>query len=337
MQSFSFLLLQIIITFKWISLHQDTLKKHFLPVVTPAFSLCFLSHSVVFTQTCVGYSITVWIRAGPVFASNRWWLCQVEYHMGGVCYSQSLLRWHMCEPTCSKSNMVPERCSYNHQELDQNIWFKVCDGQTASSESIVGLNRESRGHCVGCCAALQTQWGACVMALPLGHALSRTHAHTQALRHSHNLLIFEISTYRWGSSAQICTSSELIAFLQKTISWTVSVYTRGMICLVPIQLNSLTAESSGEWWEEFSSTTTAWRVKCFCRFSFAYIHMYTHRTHIRKCLPAHTHTISKGGQLPEKHGWDQQLRVFRDVLLKHSSKLHGRPERDSQTNIPAVS
>lgn len=88
MQSFSFLLLQIIITFKWISLHQVTLKKHFLPVVTPAFSL-FLSHSVVFTQTCVGYSITVWIRAGPVFARNRWWLFQVEYHMGGVCYSQS--------------------------------------------------------------------------------------------------------------------------------------------------------------------------------------------------------------------------------------------------------
>lgn len=90
------------------------IKKHFLPVVTPAFSL-FLSHSVVFTQTCVGYSITVWIRAGPVFARNRWWLFQVEYHMGGVCYSQSSLHWHMCKP---KSNMVPERCSHNHHELD---------------------------------------------------------------------------------------------------------------------------------------------------------------------------------------------------------------------------
>lgn len=37
--------------------------------------------------------------------------------------------------------------------------------------------------------------------------------------------------------------------------------------------------------------------------------------------------------LPKEHGWDQQLRVLRYVLSKHNSRLHGRPEKDTQTNL----
>lgn len=78
----------------------------------------------------------------------------------------------------------------------------------------------------------------------------------------------------------------------------------------------------------FSSTATA-AFKCFCLMSiFFHIHTYTQ-------APAYTHmhTISKGnmGGLPIKRGWDQQLRVYRNVLPKHNSRRHGRPARHKHT------
>lgn len=77
------------------------------------------------------------------------------------------------------------------------------------------------------------------------------------------------------------------------------------------------------------------------------IDIYAHHSlkdiHVSACQCTHTHTNTHTQThnqrrgvwvaLPKEHGWDQQLRVLRYVLPKHNSRLHGRPEKDTQTNL----
>lgn len=124
------------------------------------------------------------------------------------------------------------------------------------------------------------------------HTLSHTRTHT-------SIQTFTQVAHIWNkhiSLGFICTNMHKLRIKsfspKENILNCGFVDTQGTICLVPIQLNSLTAECSGEWWEEFSSTTTAWLFKCFCRFSFAYIRIYIHTglTHASACQRTHTNT-----------------------------------------------
>lgn len=64
-------------------------------------------------------------------------------------------------------------------------------------------------------------------------------------------------------------------------------------------------------------------------------------THTYKRLPARRHTHAKMrttskqnmGDLPKNTGRTSSSAFFRAILPKHNSRLHGRPERDTQTYL----
>lgn len=166
------------------------------------------------------------------------------------------------------------------------------------------------------------------MALPQVHTLSLSHTHSHTLRHLHNLLICEISTYCWGLSFLLC--ARMKSFPLGCSGFHPFTY-GGMI-----QFNSLTTQSSrgrGRIIVPAPPQLEISSVSVSCRLAFAYIHIYKHTQYSLKRMQvpasAHTHThtqtykISKRGweeaRLPKNHGWDQQLRVFGDVLLQNTT------------------
>lgn len=161
----------ISITFERISLHQVTLESTFclwwpLPSVSASVSV-FDTFSSIYSA--------IQYEQEPVFACNSEWLfySSLNAMMGGVLLQSE------DDASATGTRVKPHRhgaqtdVQTKHRESDANIWRKVCDEQTQSSLT------ETAGHCVGCCAALQTQWGACVMALPLVHTQTLTHTLTR--------------------------------------------------------------------------------------------------------------------------------------------------------------
>lgn len=73
---------------------------------------------------------------------------------------------------------------------------------------------------------------------------------------------------------------------------------------------------------------------------FFVLHIYTY-THASTCpcTHTHTHTTSMGntGGFPKKRGWDQQLRVFRDIPPPKTRQQTSWRTRARHTNIPVLS
>lgn len=143
----------IIVTFEWISSHQVTLESTFcLWWPLPSVSV-FDTFSSIYSDLRVQF-VTVWIRAGPVFACNSRWLV----------YSRLNTRW---------VELPPVRRSYIRY---WNIYWRICNlhpygtkqtstqtkdyTQTPGRRSVInkrshenhdwgggGSHRESRGRC----------------------------------------------------------------------------------------------------------------------------------------------------------------------------------------------
>lgn len=89
--------------------------------------------------------------------------------------------------------MVGELCfpdsGYNPRQVDGCATWKVwctsnrrMDMQHLLKSSSV-FNIENRGHPAGCCAALQTQWGAYARGLPLVYIYSLSYSYTHIFQH----------------------------------------------------------------------------------------------------------------------------------------------------------